>query len=155
MRAPAQLSDTADNRVLAVHVNGLNVNDYYASVGDAFGQVDPTTGKFTALVSAAPPGFTFGKAHGAAFVAPLIQRGLLPLHRRVCRSFRRPLFPGIEPFQQNHFNLRRQRPLFLLCRLFDRGLHFGLNPRAQRHFHHVDIPLAIDNTSANCIHNVP
>jgi hypothetical protein len=64
------LSDTADNRVLSVHATGLNVNDYYASVGNAFGQVDPTTGKFTALVSAADaPGFQFGSSHGAEFVA--------------------------------------------------------------------------------------
>ena len=63
------LSDTADNRVLTVHVTGLNTNDYYASVGDAFGQVDPKTGQFTALVNAAnAPGFQFGSAHGAAFV---------------------------------------------------------------------------------------
>jgi hypothetical protein len=64
------LSDTADNRVLTVHVTGLNTNDYYASVGNAFGQVDPTTGQFTALVTAAnAPGFKFGSAHGAEFVA--------------------------------------------------------------------------------------
>jgi hypothetical protein len=66
------LSDTKDNRVLAVHATGLNVNDYYASVGslNAFGQVDPTTGAFTALVSAATaPGFQFGSPHGAEFVA--------------------------------------------------------------------------------------
>jgi hypothetical protein len=64
------LSDTADNRVLTVHLSGLNVNDYYASVGDAFGQVDPHTGIFTPLVDAAnAPGFKFGSAHGAAFVA--------------------------------------------------------------------------------------
>jgi hypothetical protein len=64
------LADTADNRVLTVHATGLNPNDYYASVGDAFGQVDPTTGQFTALVTAAnAPGFQFGSAHGAAFVA--------------------------------------------------------------------------------------
>ncbi|SHH19443.1 hypothetical protein [Bradyrhizobium erythrophlei] len=64
------LSDTADNRVLAVHATGLNSNDYYASVGDAFGVVDPLTGQFTALVSAAnAPGFKFGSAHGAEFVA--------------------------------------------------------------------------------------
>jgi hypothetical protein len=64
------LSDTADNRVLAVHATGLNSNDYYASVGDAFGSVDPLTGQFTALVSAAnAPGFKFGSAHGAEFVA--------------------------------------------------------------------------------------
>jgi hypothetical protein len=64
------LSDTADNRVLTVHATGLNSNDYYASVGDAFGVVDPLTGQFTALVSAAnAPGFKFGSAHGAEFVA--------------------------------------------------------------------------------------
>ena len=64
------LSDTADNRVLAVHATGLNSNDYYASVGNAFGVVDPLTGQFTALVSAAnAPGFKFGSAHGAEFVA--------------------------------------------------------------------------------------
>jgi hypothetical protein len=63
------IADTADNRVLAVHVSGLNPNDYYASVGNAFGQVDPKTGQFTALVDAAnAPGFQFGSAHGAAFV---------------------------------------------------------------------------------------
>jgi hypothetical protein len=64
------LSDTADNRVLAVHATGLNSNDYFASVGNAFGEVDPKTGQFTALVSAAnAPGFKFGSAHGAEFVA--------------------------------------------------------------------------------------
>jgi hypothetical protein len=70
------LSDTADNRVLAVHLTGLNVNDYYASVGNAFGQVDPKTGAFTALVSAADaPGFTFGSAHGVEFVADHADHG--------------------------------------------------------------------------------
>jgi hypothetical protein len=66
------LADTKDNRVLAVHVSGLNLNDYYASVGSlgAFGQVDSTTGAFTALVSAAnAPGFKFGSPHGVSFVA--------------------------------------------------------------------------------------
>jgi hypothetical protein len=64
------LSDTADNRVLAVHATGLNTNDYFASIGNAFGEVDPHTGNFTALVSAAnAPGFQFGSAHGAEFVA--------------------------------------------------------------------------------------
>jgi hypothetical protein len=64
------LSDTADNRVLTVHATGLNTNDYFASVGNAFGEVDPNTGKFTALVSADnAPGFKFGSAHGAEFVA--------------------------------------------------------------------------------------
>jgi hypothetical protein len=63
------LSDTADNRVLDFHVAGLNPNDYYASLGNAFGQIDPTTGLFTSLVNAADaPGFTFGSAHGAEFV---------------------------------------------------------------------------------------
>ena len=64
------ISDTADNRVLTVHATDLNTNDYFASIGNAFGAVDPTTGKFTALVSASDaPGFKFGSAHGAAFVA--------------------------------------------------------------------------------------
>ena len=64
------LSDTAHNRVLTVHASGLNLNDYYASVGNAFGQVDPNTGVFTALVTAADaPGFQFGSAHGVSFVA--------------------------------------------------------------------------------------
>jgi hypothetical protein len=64
------LSDTANNRVLTVHATGLNTNDYFASVGNAFGEVDPLTGQFTALVSAAnAPGFKFGSAHGAEFVA--------------------------------------------------------------------------------------
>jgi hypothetical protein len=65
------LADTKDNRVLAFHVTGLNVNDYYASVGSlgAFGQIDPTTGIFTALVNAADaPGFSFGSPHGVSFV---------------------------------------------------------------------------------------
>jgi hypothetical protein len=63
------LTDTQDNRVLSFHVTGLNVNDYYASLGNAFGQIDPTTGAFTPLVSAADaPGFTFGSPHGASFV---------------------------------------------------------------------------------------
>jgi hypothetical protein len=64
------LSDTADNRVLSVHMTGLNPNDYYASIGNAFGQVDPLTGQFTPLITAADaPGFMFGSAHGASFVA--------------------------------------------------------------------------------------
>ena len=65
------IADTADNRVLAVHVSGLNPADYYASVGSlgAFGQVDPTTGVFTPLVSAAnAPGMIFGSPHGVSFV---------------------------------------------------------------------------------------
>jgi hypothetical protein len=56
------LTDSGTNQVLAVHATGLNVNDYYASVGNAFGQVDPTTGDFTPLV-------TGSSLHGAEFVA--------------------------------------------------------------------------------------
>jgi hypothetical protein len=66
------LSDTKDNRVLAVHVSGLNLNDYYASVGSlgAFGEVDSTTGAFTPLVTAAnAPDVKFGSPHGVSFVA--------------------------------------------------------------------------------------
>jgi hypothetical protein len=78
------LSDTADNRVLAFHVSGLNVNDYYASVASlgAFGQVDPSTGVFTPLIDASnAPGMTFGSPHGVTFVpdsdaapTPLVNR---------------------------------------------------------------------------------
>jgi hypothetical protein len=78
------LSDTTDNRVLTFHATGLNPNDYYASIGNAFGQVDPTTGHFTALITAAnAPGFTFGSAHGASFVADhenSMAMGLAPSH---------------------------------------------------------------------------
>jgi hypothetical protein len=54
-----------------VHISGLNPNDYYASVGafGAFGQIDETTGAFTALVSASDaPGFSFGSPHGVVFI---------------------------------------------------------------------------------------
>jgi hypothetical protein len=46
------IADTANNRVLAVKVSGLNENDYYASVASlgGFGQIDPTTGQFTLMV---------------------------------------------------------------------------------------------------------
>jgi hypothetical protein len=68
------ISDTAQNEVLVVHVTGLNEKDYYASVGSlgvggkgAFGEVDPTTGVFTPLVSNVNfPGF--GSPHGVEFV---------------------------------------------------------------------------------------
>ena len=66
------ISDAKNGRVLAVHASGLDTNAYYASVGalGAFGQVDKTTGVFTALVSAEnAPGFTFGSPHGVTFVA--------------------------------------------------------------------------------------
>ncbi|MBV8192992.1 MAG: hypothetical protein JOY64_14240 [Alphaproteobacteria bacterium] len=64
------LTDTATNEVLSFHATGLNTNDYYASVGSlhAFGQVDPTTGAFTPLVTADnAPGFTFSSPHGLSF----------------------------------------------------------------------------------------
>ena len=65
------ISDAKDGHVLSVHVSGLNPNDYYASVGTfgAFGQIDETTGAFTALVSASnAPGLTFGSPHGVVFI---------------------------------------------------------------------------------------
>ncbi|MDB5405289.1 MAG: hypothetical protein JWL84_201 [Rhodospirillales bacterium] len=83
------LSDAKDNRILAVHATGLNVNDYYASVGslNAFGQVDPTTGAFTPLVSAATaPGFQFGSPHGAEFV-PDIDAKVAQLRDYMASSF--------------------------------------------------------------------
>jgi predicted secreted protein len=66
------LTDTATNKVYSFHATGLNTNDYYASVGSlkAFGQVDPTTGAFTPLLSADnAPGFNFKSPHGISFVA--------------------------------------------------------------------------------------
>jgi predicted secreted protein len=66
------LTDTATNKVYSFHATGLNTNDYYASVGSlkAFGQVDPTTGAFTALLSADnAPGFNFSSPHGVSFTA--------------------------------------------------------------------------------------
>jgi hypothetical protein len=66
------LTDTATNKVYSFHATGLNPNDYDASVGSlkAFGQVDPTTGAFTPLLSADnAPGFNFSSPHGVSFVA--------------------------------------------------------------------------------------
>jgi hypothetical protein len=66
------LTDTATNKVFTFHATGLNPNDYYASVGSlhAFGQVDPTTGAFTPLLSADnAPGFNFSSPHGVSFTA--------------------------------------------------------------------------------------
>jgi hypothetical protein len=66
------LTDTATNKVFSFHATGLNPDDFYASVGSlkAFGQVDPTTGAFTALLSADnAPGFNFSSPHGVSFVA--------------------------------------------------------------------------------------
>ena len=43
---------------------------YIVALGNAFGQVDPHTGTFTPLVTAAnAPNGTFGSVHGVAFVA--------------------------------------------------------------------------------------
>jgi hypothetical protein len=66
------LTDTATNKVYTFHATGLNPDDYYASVGSlkAFGQVDPTTGAFTPLLSADNvPGFNFSSPHGVSFAA--------------------------------------------------------------------------------------
>jgi predicted secreted protein len=66
------LTDTAANKVYTFHATGLNPDDYYASVGSlkAFGQVDPTTGAFTPLLSADnAPGFNFSSPHGVSFAA--------------------------------------------------------------------------------------
>jgi predicted secreted protein len=66
------LTDTATNKVYSFHATGLNTNDFYASVGSlkAFGQVDPTTGAFTPLLSADnAPGFNFSSPHGVSFTA--------------------------------------------------------------------------------------
>jgi hypothetical protein len=63
------VADTADNRILSFHASHLHLHDYYVSVGNAFGQVNPFTGRFTALIDAAnAPGAVFGKAHGAVFI---------------------------------------------------------------------------------------
>jgi predicted secreted protein len=64
------LTDTATDKVFSFHATGLNTDDYYASVGSlkAFGQVDPTTGAFTPLLSADnAPGFNFSSPHGVSF----------------------------------------------------------------------------------------
>ena len=62
------VSDAKGDRVQSFHVRGLNAADFYGSVGNAFGQIDPKTGVFTPLVSSAnDPGF--GASHGVSFVA--------------------------------------------------------------------------------------
>jgi hypothetical protein len=64
-------TDTKTNKVYSVHATGLNTNDYYASVGSlkAFGQIDPTTGVFTPLITAANAGdMNFAAPHGVVFV---------------------------------------------------------------------------------------
>ena len=65
------LTDPKTNKVYSFHATGLNTNDYYASVGSlkAFGQVDPTTGVFTPLLTAANAGdLNFAAPHGVVFV---------------------------------------------------------------------------------------
>jgi hypothetical protein len=65
------LTDTKTNKVFSFRATGLNTNDYYASVGSlkAFGQIDPTTGVFTPLVTAANAGdMNFAAPHGVVFV---------------------------------------------------------------------------------------
>jgi hypothetical protein len=65
------LTDTKSNAVYSFHVSGLDVNDYYASVGSlkAFGQIDPTTGAFTPLLTAQNAGnMDFASPHGVVFV---------------------------------------------------------------------------------------
>jgi len=65
------LTDTKTNKVYSFHATGLNVNDYYVSLGSAkaFGQVDPATGIFTPLVTAANAGdINFASPHGIVFV---------------------------------------------------------------------------------------
>ncbi|WP_136626237.1 hypothetical protein [Bradyrhizobium macuxiense] len=60
------LTDTKTGNVYSFHASGLNTNDYYASVASlgGFGQVDPTTGVFTPLVT----GANFSDAHGLIFI---------------------------------------------------------------------------------------
>ena len=65
------VADASGNRIATFHATGLNTNDYYGSVGgaqNAFGQIDPTTGAFTALVSNINES-GFGSPHGLTFVA--------------------------------------------------------------------------------------
>ena len=72
------VADAKGDRFQSFHVSGLNVNDFYGSVGNAFGQIDPQTGVFTALVSSAnDPGF--GSAHGVSFVADKAAAGIAAL----------------------------------------------------------------------------
>jgi predicted secreted protein len=65
------LTDTKTNKVYSFHATGLNTNDYYASIGSlkAFGQVDPATGVFTPLLTAANASdMNFAAPHGVVFV---------------------------------------------------------------------------------------
>ncbi len=68
----SRAAHTATEKVFTFHATGLNPNDYYASVGSlhAFGEVNPTTGEFTPLLSADNvPGFNFSSPHGFSFTA--------------------------------------------------------------------------------------
>ncbi|KJC59419.1 hypothetical protein UP10_18095 [Bradyrhizobium sp. LTSPM299] len=60
------ITDTKSGNVYSFHASGLNTNDYYASVASlgGFGQVDPTTGAFTPIVT----GPNFASAHGLIFI---------------------------------------------------------------------------------------
>jgi hypothetical protein len=64
------VADAKGDRVISFHVSGLNMHDYYGSLGgaqNAFGQIDPKTGVFTPLVSSANLS-GFGSPHGVTFV---------------------------------------------------------------------------------------
>jgi hypothetical protein len=64
------VADASGDRVISFHISGLNMHDYYGSVGgaqNAFGQIDPKTGVFTPLVSSANLA-GFGSPHGVSFV---------------------------------------------------------------------------------------
>jgi hypothetical protein len=66
------MTDTSTNKVFSFHATGLDTSDYYASVGSlkAFGEVDPTSGAFTPVLSSNnAPGFDFSSPHGVTFVA--------------------------------------------------------------------------------------
>ena len=60
------MTDTKSGNVYSFHASGLNTNDYYAAVASlgGFGQVDPTTGAFTPIVT----GPNFSAAHGLLFI---------------------------------------------------------------------------------------
>lgn len=90
------VTDTGSNNVYLVRVSGLTAGSIYAAVGNstlnAIGQVDPTTGAFTSVVSG------LDRPHGLEFLAApepgtlvmfLLGGGLLALGGRRWRSRRR------------------------------------------------------------------